>query len=152
MNLTTNSSVSTEDFSPLQPLVTAVMITGKSPDRRELALAAVRDFQAQTYPRRELLAINDSGTPWFSDVLTVREIVLQRRASLGELRNVATNNALGDLIIQWDDDDRYRNDRIAVQVAHWRPGIANVLRRQIRRDIVTGELHTVDHPKHLPGR
>ena len=37
------------------------------------------------------------------------------RRTLGELRNIATRAAVGDWISQWDDDDRYHPERLALQ-------------------------------------
>lgn len=140
-----------ERFDLLWPTVFAVMITGKSEERRSLAADAVADFRKQNYQQRHLLIINDSGRRWFdkSDDLTEVVINCDEKMTLGELRNrgIGISQSLkADLVIQWDDDDRYRRDRITTQVAHWRPGNCVVLQKQIRRHTGTGKQFIYDQP------
>lgn len=136
-------------FDLLQPLVCAVMITGKDPSRRPLALEAIRDFQMQTYAPRKLLIINDSGAAWFPDLTgqgsAIVEHVVKKRHTLGELRQKGiwlagkfAGPIDADMVIQWDDDDLYGPERITYQVSKWRPGCAVVLKSQMRRDETDG--------------
>lgn len=121
-------------------LVTAVMITGKSSGRERLAAAAVESFKLQTWPNKELLIVNDSG----ESVLrgdhdgSTREVMLPSGVlSLGELRNVAMEQATGEWIIQWDDDDYSHPTRIQRQMELASPGHAVLLLWQVRVSLVS---------------
>lgn len=46
----------------------------------------------------------------------VRYFHLTERKTIGEKRNLAVSNALGDIIVHWDDDDFFRPHRISSQV------------------------------------
>jgi len=123
------------------------MITGKTPHHERWARAAMRCFLEQTYPasHRELLVVNDgdyrlavegevptddAGRP------LVREVVLpQGEKKLGELRNVGIEEAWGDYIIQWDDDDWHGPTRIEYQAAPLEADsdkVCTFLNRQLR--------------------
>ena len=111
------------------PLVTAVMITGKSEGRNALAREAVRCFVEQTYRPRELLVLNEGEESLGVEAENIREIRIERVATrtLGDLRNLALEFASGDWVIQWDDDDWYGPQRIEEQMAARRPGGAVLL-------------------------
>ena len=102
------------------PLITCMTIS-QAPRLRHLA-HAIHDFCAQTWARKELLIVLDD--PEYS-----REVhkLIERidgeiyvldcadRASLGKLRNFALEHANGELVCQWDDDDRYSPERLQLQ-------------------------------------
>jgi glycosyltransferase involved in cell wall biosynthesis len=119
-------------------LVTAVMITGKTPSRARFAKAAVRCFLEQTYKQKELLIINDGNAPLNVNERHVNEVMVpfDPQRTLGELRNFAFEKGNGDLLLQWDDDDWHHPNRMAEQVSNWRPGTALLLREQIRYSFV----------------
>jgi glycosyltransferase involved in cell wall biosynthesis len=123
------------------PLVTAVMITGKSAGRERLARLSVKAFLDQTYRRRELVIINHGEYALKIGHPTVREIMVPERKTLGELRNAGIVEAKGEWIIQWDDDDYHHPHRILYQMAHRRENweTAVLLRKQIRVDMINGE-------------
>ena len=83
-----------------EPHVTAVMLT--TADRAGMAARAVRCFESQTYPEKDLLVFP-------TDHL--------RGTTTGELRNLANAQARGDIIVHWDDDDWSHPQRIEEQVA-----------------------------------
>jgi glycosyltransferase involved in cell wall biosynthesis len=123
------------------PLVTAVMITGKDPKRETLARKSVQSFLDQTYRRRELLIINHGEYELKIGHPAVREIKIDKRLSLGEMRNMGIEHAKGEWIIQWDDDDYHHPHRILYQMAHRAgPDAAVLLRKQIRVDMLNGEV------------
>lgn len=105
-----------------QPLVSALMVTR---NRLRLAERAVRCFEAQTWPNRELVVVDDGHVPYEEMLEPFQERGLAIRyirpggvrRSLGELRNLANDHARGDWRIQWDDDEWYHPDRIVAQVA-----------------------------------
>jgi len=71
-------------------------------------------FNAQTWPRKQLIVI-DSGfkpSPFFSTLEDTRVIYILREGedtagTLGEKRNAAIERADGDVIAHFDDDDIY---------------------------------------------
>lgn len=88
-------------------------------DRRPFVAAAVGSFLAQSYPERELLILDD-GADRVADLVPaddrVRYVRLDRRLSLGAKRNLACEQARGELIAHWDDDDWHAPRRLNYQV------------------------------------
>ena len=103
------------------PKVSCVMVTA---NRKALCRRAVRCFERQSYPNRELVVVDD-GEQDLSDVLggVSADQVIYRRIPpsadnvLGKLRNLALETATGAVIAQWDDDDWYHPERLAKQMA-----------------------------------
>jgi glycosyltransferase involved in cell wall biosynthesis len=104
------------------PLVTCLMVTRQRP---AMARRSIEAFTRQDYPNCNLLAVVDGGAHDHD----VRDFVacLDRRdirvidlplgsRSLGALRNFAVQNADGDYVCQWDDDDLYHPSRLSRQV------------------------------------
>ena len=114
---------------PARPdMVSAVMITGKHPERYALARVAVDCFHAQTHGSRELVIVNTGDVRlWRGEPEVVEIMVEQAGLTLGELRNRALEAARGDWVIQWDDDDWHHPERIASQLAVAEPDAACVL-------------------------
>jgi len=113
-------------------LVSCVMITRAS--RLPIGALAIGDFFAQTWPDRELVILHDgddaSHEAWSRLAAETRDAevrVLQAPAglTLGQLRNVAVDAARGHYVCQWDDDDRYHPQRIALQLAALRDASAD---------------------------
>ncbi len=123
----------------LDTAVTGVLVTGKVAERFPLAQRAVLSWQRQAdVPNRELLVINDhpdiamypDGPP-----AGVREIRVPDRKTLGELRNIGIDNATTDYLIQWDDDDYSRGDRLCWQLQHTPEGRASIFRYEVHTDL-----------------
>lgn len=104
------------------PLVSCLMITR---DRLQLARRSLACLQAQTWPRLELVVV-DNGEESCSDLLEplrdrmdVRYISAQPEPGrhIGDLRNIALDHANGDYCATWDDDDWYHPRRIEAQMA-----------------------------------
>jgi glycosyltransferase involved in cell wall biosynthesis len=93
------------------------------PSRLALAKRAIDDFLRQTHDERELVITHDGDDACdaaLRDMAAHASIRLVRERSgltLGALRNVAVDASRGDFVCQWDDDDRYHPQRIALQ---WR--------------------------------
>lgn len=122
--------------------VSALMITGKTESHRRLAEVAVACFLRQTYADKELVIVNTAATrPWFRERSPlIREIgIHQGGSTLGDLRNRSYDEAYGDLLIQWDDDDWHHPNRITWQVENHLSGFCSILRRQYRLDLVSGQ-------------
>lgn len=155
----TASSINYSLRSLPAPLVTAVMVTGKSPFHESFARVAVDCFLAQTYVQSELVVVNDGPYTLSIGDPRVREIRPEssRKLTLGELRNVGLEHARGDWIIQWDDDDYHHIHRIAMMMAHRRENACVMLGWQIRVNLPhnkaftlrerTGIAGTILHPK-----
>jgi len=98
------------------PLVSCIMPTA---DRRAFVRRAVAQFLAQDYVNSELLIVDD-GTDRVRDLMPedarVRYLPLERRLVLGAKRNLACEQARGDLIAHWDDDDWSATWRLRYQV------------------------------------
>lgn len=91
-----------------QPLVSCICMTyNRAPDHLWLVEEAIASFLRQTYPRKELVVINDCpAQELVCDAPGVRVInVPERYPTLGHKHNAAVRFAKGDLIAPWDDDD-----------------------------------------------
>jgi hypothetical protein len=103
--------------SPTTPLVSCIMPTY---NRRTFVPLALAGFEAQDYPNKELLIVDDGSDP-IGDLVEgrpgVRYFHLGRRTSIGAKRNLACERAAGEIIAHWDDDDWYGQDRLRYQVA-----------------------------------
>jgi len=108
----------------VRPLISCLMVT--QPGRETLIRRAIACFERQTYERRELVVVHDApnatgdGRDSLARFLrteaeSARIVSAEPGRSLGELRNRAIEQAGGDLVCQWDDDDQYHPDRLARQ-------------------------------------
>ena len=88
-------------------------------DRRYFAERAIRYFERQTYPNRELVIVDDGKSP-IAELAEgrpqIRYICLEQRATIGTKRNLACESALGEVIVHWDDDDWYSASRLRLQM------------------------------------
>jgi glycosyltransferase involved in cell wall biosynthesis len=88
-------------------------------NRRLFVPQAIRCFLRQDYPNAELVIMDDS-TPSIVDLVPndprIRFIHLDRRHTLGAKRNLACEQARGEVVMHWDDDDWYPPWRVRVQV------------------------------------
>ena len=97
-------------------LVSCIMPTA---DRGSFVVQALAGFRAQTYPRKELIVIDD-GHEQIEDLLKfdpdVRYFRLGGKLSIGAKRNLACREARGEFIAHWDDDDWYAPWRLDHQL------------------------------------
>jgi len=108
------------------PMVTCIMPTHDRPDWMH---QAIRYFQRQTHPARELVIVDDSRVSSEKDLPCdprIRYVHRRQRMSIGAMRNLACEMARGDLIAHWDDDDWYGPGRLAAQLAPIAAGAADV--------------------------
>ncbi|MES2933853.1 MAG: glycosyltransferase [Pseudomonadota bacterium] len=112
-------------LTPAQNLATGPLVSCLMVSRGRLLPAryAIACFCAQSYPRRELVIIDDNPASELTAFLAelrhpqIRHILLaETSANLGQLRNRALSEAHGDLVCQWDDDDLYDARRLAWQI------------------------------------
>lgn len=108
------------------PLVTCIMPTG---GREAWLHQSLRYFARQDYARRELVIV-DSGRQSIADQLPcdarIRYFHRPELRSIGAKRNFACEQARGEVVVHWDDDDWYGPDRIALQVAPLIAGSADI--------------------------
>lgn len=99
------------------PLVSCIMPTY---NRRRFVPQALALFLRQDYPRRELLVVDDGSDP-VGDLIPgdprIRYLRLTGQRSIGAKRNLACEQARGEIILLWDDDDWYADNRISYQAA-----------------------------------
>ena len=131
------------------PKISCLMVTH---DRLSLARRAIRCFADQTYPERELVIVTDGDLRYrralacYVDHLGLQTVRFVHpdsdQLALGQLRNIALDAAHGDVICQWDDDDCYHPERLAVQFAHMRDSNA-------RACFLTDHLHLLEKDRAL---
>ena len=107
-------------------LISCIMPTRGRP---ALAMQAVRYWQAQDYPDRELIILDDEdgalGALLPADP-RIRYAQLAAGESIGGKRNHGVELSRGELIAQWDDDDWYAPGRLSAQAAPILEGRADV--------------------------
>ena len=99
-----------------QPLVSCIMPTA---NRRRFVPFAIRQFQEQTYPNKELIVLDDGGDAvedLMPDDPSIRYIRIKGSRTLGAKRNACVEVSRGEIIMHWDDDDWMAPWRIRVQV------------------------------------
>jgi O-antigen biosynthesis protein len=108
------------------PLVSCIMPTF---NRRRFLPFALKAFNSQDYPARELIVVDD-GNDSVGDLVEkaprARYVRLSARASIGEKRNRACAEARGSIIAHWDDDDWYAPGRLSSQIAPLLAGEADL--------------------------
>ncbi|HXU35894.1 MAG TPA: glycosyltransferase family 2 protein [Blastocatellia bacterium] len=100
----------------IQPLVSCIMPTA---DRCRFVSRAISYFQAQDYPNKELLVLDDgkqNNPELAQDDGQIRYLRLDQKSALGAKRNLACTEARGDIIVHWDDDDWMASWRLSYQV------------------------------------
>ena len=118
-------------------LVTAVMVTGKHPERQPFADAAIRSFEQQDYPKKQLVIISDApeGPETYMgrtyNVCT-KLVFPGGKRSLGELRNEGLREADGEYIVQWDDDDWRHPTCVSYMMEYAQQNKALTLQSQLR--------------------
>ncbi len=92
-------------------------------NRAALCQRSVRCFLRQTWPNLELVVVDDGRedlTPVLQDVPTEKlkyiRLPPDEQNVLGALRNRTLDEATGDFMAQWDDDDWYHAERIEMQM------------------------------------
>ncbi len=103
-------------MTDILPLVSCIMPTA---ERRSYVPHAIRYFLNQDYPHKELIILDD-GEDRVADLIpaipTIRYFQTNRRNSIGAKRNMLCEEARGELIAHWDDDDWHAPQRLSVQI------------------------------------
>ena len=88
-------------------------------NRRSFVTQSIRCFLRQDYPNLELLIIDDGSDPvgdCVPDDARIRYLRLDRKLTIGAKRNLGCDQARGEFIVHWDDDDWYPSWRVRVQL------------------------------------
>ena len=101
------------------PKVSCLMVTA---NRKHLMKRSVSCFLQQDYSHKELVIVDD-GDQDLEEILQLipseqlNYIKLEKKPvnTLGKLRNRTLDEAHGDFLVQWDDDDWYHPRRISIQ-------------------------------------
>lgn len=86
-------------------------------NRPKWAERAIREWQRQTYPSKQLIVVTDGEQLRINPVPGVHIVHLDGRHSVGAKRNIACEIARGGIIAHVDDDDWYAPERLERQVA-----------------------------------
>lgn len=112
---------------PREPLVSCIMPTF---NRRAWVEQAVMYFLRQDYEPRELIVVDDGSEP-VDDLLPkaseIRYVRLGQRESIGTKRNLGCEQARGEIIAHWDDDDWFAPWRLRYQVGQLLQGGVDVV-------------------------
>jgi glycosyltransferase involved in cell wall biosynthesis len=121
--------------------------------RRDFIRQSIRYFQRQDYSNRELLIVTD-GPDTIGDLLPsndpqIRHVHLSGQRTLGAKRNACVDQARGDLIMHWDDDDWFAPNRITYQTEYLLKNSAEVcgLRRMLFYDPAQNKLWLYSYPE-----
>lgn len=111
------------DIDPLvqaanQPLISCLLVTQ---DRTDIAQISVDCFRRQTWKRKELVVIDTSRddrlVKWLGSLGDSSIKILHLPGctdTLGDLRNLSVEQATGDFVCQWDDDDLQHPCRLEI--------------------------------------
>ncbi|MEJ2670918.1 MAG: glycosyltransferase [Deltaproteobacteria bacterium] len=137
--------------SRARPLVSCIMPTY---NRRPFIAQALAYFQRQDYDPQELIIVDD-GTDSIRDLIPsdsrIRYIRLENKLTIGAKRNLACEQAQGDIIAHWDDDDWYAPYRLSYQTEALRQAGAEVCGTNRLRfyDLDTRRAWEYVYPAHL---
>lgn len=134
------------------PLISCLCVTHNKP---ELLKRAIRCFQRQSYPHKELIIVYEEGDMASHKLAmsiqseTIRPVLItnQPKLTLGQLRNIAVDVCKGDYFCQWDDDDWYHPLRIELQWQAIRRSNkpASALTYWLMFDTLTGDAYCSHH-------
>lgn len=132
------------------PLISCLCVTQTG--RLPRLARAVRDFQLQSYPNKQLVVVCEGHGRYHNRVsrmlrkacVDAATVFLPKRAeTLGGLRNRSIELASGEYIMQWDDDDQNHYERIERQ---YRCLVAKKLDAIFLSDMI----HYFQGPGHMP--
>ena len=105
------------------PLVSCLCVTHQKP---QMLQRVIDCFRNQSYANRQLVIVYEEsdeltcgflhGHTWEESIKLVKVPDKPVKFSLGKLRNLSLEQADGDYVCQWDDDDWYDPDRLSIQM------------------------------------
>lgn len=107
-----------DDLFPDRLLVSCLMVTRGN---MNLIRASYDSFSSQSWKHKELIIVCDNVTEELRNLAAsnpheVRLVEAPPGNLLGDLRNLSVARCRGDFICQWDDDDLYDPNRIAISM------------------------------------
>ncbi|MFH5831082.1 glycosyltransferase family A protein [Halalkalibaculum sp. DA3122] len=117
-------------------------------NRKHLMKRSISCFNNQSYANKELVIVDD-GEQDLSEALDavppgqLKYLKLEPSDdnTLGKLRNISLEQATGQYLVQWDDDDWYHPDRILIQ--------SDYLDKGYDACCLSGALMHLDTPEYL---
>ena len=107
-------------------MVSCLLVTLPSLRRSGFFSRSLAAYCAQTHSARELVIVLDDGPAAVRAAIGAEVAALERqdirmvepagKHSLGALRNISVNQAHGDVLCQWDDDDLHHPQRVERQL------------------------------------
>ena len=103
-------------------MISCLMVTQSG--RENQVTAAMECFARQTFEQKQLIVVHDGPVAFDQFLrnladdrpdLDIRIFAVETGHTLGALRNIAVQAADHPLVCQWDDDDLYHPERLAVQ-------------------------------------
>lgn len=131
-------------------LVSCVMVTT---GRVDLISKSLRSFLLQKFPSKELIVVSQ-GSKEQNEIIknltaphhNIQFVEAPKRLSLGEMRNLSVELALGEVICQWDDDDIYHPNRISTQFKALRYNtVASLYSSYLKYFVNKRTLYMIDH-------
>lgn len=98
-------------------------------NRRPFVAQAIHYFLQQDYSPRELIIVDDGPEPvqdLVQDDPRLRYLRPERKRTVGAKRNLACQEARGEVIVHWDDDDWMAPWRLRYQVENLRAAQADI--------------------------
>jgi glycosyltransferase involved in cell wall biosynthesis len=100
---------------PERPLVSCLCVTE---DRAAFLPWLLRGYDAQTYPHRELVVVDSSREVWdLGGRPDIRVVSMDHGSWIPDKRNRALEEARGEIVMWFDDDDWQHPERLARLVA-----------------------------------
>lgn len=111
------------DPAPEKPLISCLMVTRGKPN---FVRAAINGYLNQTYKHSELVIVTEADPAGLSLVraeyddprIRWKFVDSAEKLPLGALRNLSVDEAVGDYIANWDDDDLNDPSRLAHQLKY----------------------------------
>jgi glycosyltransferase involved in cell wall biosynthesis len=125
------------------PLISCLCPTKNKPS---MVKNAVDRFKSQTYINKELILVTDEKNPYIKDLEAfvgenIKLILAPHGVNIGALRKISVENASGEYIATWDDDDIHHKDRLRIQYEAITSSNkkACFLKRLLIHDTITGD-------------
>ena len=131
-----------------KPLVSCLMVTQEG--RLSSSKRAVTQYAAQSWSNKEIIVVCD-GSKKYNTILkkellqiheNIKFVFLEKKYLLGQLRNISVQEANGEIVCQWDDDDQYHHKRIELQ-------LQKMLKEKTDFSFLTDQLHYFEDSNEL---
>ena len=109
---------------------------------------AIESYINQTWQDKELVVVFEKDQKYSAEKtktansIGAKIVLAEDGLKIGELRNIAMDNATGDMVVQWDDDEINHPDRIKIQAER-------LLHEKAYACFLEDRLHHYQKEKHL---